>query len=327
MSLATRCTACGTVFRVVQDQLKVSEGWVRCGRCNEVFSALEGLFDLDRDASSDVRDAAASGPDANPGAVAPHEQGEFMAAPATNNGAPAALPRTDSGETTETPEEAGGPALQRIAVGAGAGAAIASPELGATESAMTPATPADELTADPAPEADADAAPEFVREAQAQARWHRPWIRAVLATAALVLALALVAQLAHHFRDALVARYPAASTALGDWCGIVECVIAPPRSIQDVLVDSTSLTRASTSDAFTLSLALRNRSSIPLAMPSVELTLTDASGQLVAKRVLRPADFRASSNLLAPGVETPLQVTLGVGSAGVTGYTIEIFNP
>jgi len=49
MSLATRCSACGTVFRVVQDQLKVSEGWVRCGRCNEVFNALEGLFDLERD--------------------------------------------------------------------------------------------------------------------------------------------------------------------------------------------------------------------------------------------------------------------------------------
>lgn len=49
MSLATRCTQCGTVFRVAQDQLKVSEGWVRCGRCDEVFSALEGLFDLERE--------------------------------------------------------------------------------------------------------------------------------------------------------------------------------------------------------------------------------------------------------------------------------------
>src|SRR4249920_554257 len=49
MSLATRCTSCGTVFRVVQDQLKVSEGWVRCGRCDAVFNALEGLFDLGRD--------------------------------------------------------------------------------------------------------------------------------------------------------------------------------------------------------------------------------------------------------------------------------------
>src|SRR5205809_5561431 len=49
MSLATRCTSCGTVFRVVQDQLKISEGWVRCGRCEQVFNALEGLFDLERD--------------------------------------------------------------------------------------------------------------------------------------------------------------------------------------------------------------------------------------------------------------------------------------
>ena len=49
MSLATRCTQCGTIFKVVQDQLKVSEGWVRCGRCHEVFNALEGLFDLERD--------------------------------------------------------------------------------------------------------------------------------------------------------------------------------------------------------------------------------------------------------------------------------------
>jgi len=53
MSLATRCTSCGTAFRVVQDQLKVSEGWVRCGRCNAVFNALEGLFDLGRDAPAD----------------------------------------------------------------------------------------------------------------------------------------------------------------------------------------------------------------------------------------------------------------------------------
>lgn len=49
MSLATRCTHCGTIFKVVQDQLKVSEGWVRCGRCHEVFNALPTLFDLEKD--------------------------------------------------------------------------------------------------------------------------------------------------------------------------------------------------------------------------------------------------------------------------------------
>jgi predicted Zn finger-like uncharacterized protein len=37
MSLLTQCPACTTLFRVVQDQLRVSQGWVRCGQCSEVF--------------------------------------------------------------------------------------------------------------------------------------------------------------------------------------------------------------------------------------------------------------------------------------------------
>jgi len=47
MNLATRCAHCGTVFRVVLDQLRVSEGWVRCGRCDAVFNAADALFDVD----------------------------------------------------------------------------------------------------------------------------------------------------------------------------------------------------------------------------------------------------------------------------------------
>jgi predicted Zn finger-like uncharacterized protein len=58
MSLATRCPACGTIFRVVQDQLKVSEGWVRCGQCHEVFHGIESLFDLESDPALTARRAA-----------------------------------------------------------------------------------------------------------------------------------------------------------------------------------------------------------------------------------------------------------------------------
>ncbi len=39
MSLITQCPACSTMFRVVPDQLRISEGWVRCGQCDEVFDA------------------------------------------------------------------------------------------------------------------------------------------------------------------------------------------------------------------------------------------------------------------------------------------------
>jgi predicted Zn finger-like uncharacterized protein len=56
MSLITRCPACGTMFRVVPDQLRISEGWVRCGQCAEVFDAARNLQVL----TPPVRSAAAS---------------------------------------------------------------------------------------------------------------------------------------------------------------------------------------------------------------------------------------------------------------------------
>ncbi|MBS0426160.1 MAG: zinc-ribbon domain-containing protein [Proteobacteria bacterium] len=45
MSLVTRCPACSTAFKVVRDQLRISEGWVRCGRCSQVFDATLDLQD------------------------------------------------------------------------------------------------------------------------------------------------------------------------------------------------------------------------------------------------------------------------------------------
>lgn len=39
MSFVTRCTACDTLFKVRADQLKVSDGWVRCSQCAAVFDA------------------------------------------------------------------------------------------------------------------------------------------------------------------------------------------------------------------------------------------------------------------------------------------------
>jgi predicted Zn finger-like uncharacterized protein len=32
------------MFKVVPDQLRMSDGWVRCGQCNEVFDANANLY-------------------------------------------------------------------------------------------------------------------------------------------------------------------------------------------------------------------------------------------------------------------------------------------
>ncbi|MFD2452858.1 zinc-ribbon domain-containing protein [Ideonella paludis] len=72
MSLATRCPACSTTFKVVQDQLKISEGWVRCGHCQEVFNALHSLFDLHpRCLSSRLRHRFGNGPALSPMSIWP----------------------------------------------------------------------------------------------------------------------------------------------------------------------------------------------------------------------------------------------------------------
>jgi predicted Zn finger-like uncharacterized protein len=43
-SAVTQCPECATRFRVTDEQLSVSEGMVRCGRCNAVFNAEEHFY-------------------------------------------------------------------------------------------------------------------------------------------------------------------------------------------------------------------------------------------------------------------------------------------
>ena len=43
MSQTTRCPSCSTLFKVVADQLRISDGWVRCGHCKQVFDASQHL--------------------------------------------------------------------------------------------------------------------------------------------------------------------------------------------------------------------------------------------------------------------------------------------
>jgi len=138
----------------------------------------------------------------------------------------------------------------------------------------------------------------------------------------------LAAQVGHHQRDAIAAQWPELRPTLDQWCAQAGCRIEALRRIEDISVESTALTRVSApADAFRLAVALRNRGGLPLALPSVDLSLTDADGQLVARRALGPADFRASMAPIAPGGETALQLTLSAGSPRVAGYTVEIFYP
>jgi predicted Zn finger-like uncharacterized protein len=96
MSLITRCPACGTMFKVVADQLKVSQGWVRCGHCAEVFDAATHL--LPRESAS-LKPARLELADLMPAPLAPDadEQEVTLASPLQES-AETQLPQRAVGE-------------------------------------------------------------------------------------------------------------------------------------------------------------------------------------------------------------------------------------
>jgi hypothetical protein len=138
--------------------------------------------------------------------------------------------------------------------------------------------------------------------------------------------LALALQAGHHFRDTLAAQSPTLRAPLLAWCRFAGCKLEAPRRIEEVLVESTALTRAPGQDAFVLSITLRNRSTLALRLPSIDLTLTDGNGRLVARRALAPRDFYAPE-VVPAGAEAALQTMLTAGTSSVVGYTVEIFYP
>jgi predicted Zn finger-like uncharacterized protein len=288
MSLATRCPACGTVFRVVRDQLKVSDGWVRCGRCTEVFDAGQRLFDLEQGSAP---------------AAPPHT--DRPAVPPVAPGAP--VPAAPAGDTAAQ-------------AGAMAAPAVTAP--------IAPAADAEPAPAD-APPAEAVKAPMpgFVRRADRAAHWRQPGRRAALAVLSLGLTLLLALQMALHYRDHLAAASPTARPVLLAACRLFGCRVEPPRRIDALHVDSSGLLRVHDSTLYRLSLVVQNKSATAVRMPAIDLALTDAQGQTMARRVLVAAEMGQSGDSLAGASEAALQATLDLGGRQVAGYTVELFYP
>jgi predicted Zn finger-like uncharacterized protein len=327
MSLATRCTACGTIFRVVQDQLKVSEGWVRCGRCDEIFNAMDGLFDLERDAPREgsATVSAPEQPTVEPEAE-PEPEAESSRTDADADVAPEEL-LAPPGDTAHVEPDAPVDGLDRHEFADARFHADALQEETAQDAGADALAPLGDVVSDLGAQAHTPA-PDFVTRAEQAQRWQQPRMRLALSVAALLLAGVFAAQAMHHFRDQAAARWPGSTPALTTWCEWMNCRIEPPRRVEDISVESTSLIHSvAGSDAFKLSVTLRNRGTTPIALPSFDLSLTDAAGQLVARRALSPTDFRAAPLALNAGADATLQLMLSAGNRQVTGYTVEVFYP
>ena len=304
--LATRCPACSTVFRVVPDQLRVSEGWVRCGRCSEVFDASRSLTDID---TGEPRQAALAAPPV--AAPAPAEDDAWIGRIAEPSRAPE--PARDS-----QPVDSDFTADERAT----------RPDGSAATAGLTATDP----------RAEPGDRPSFVVRAERAERWRRPPVRAALAVVIVAGTLGLAAQAAVEYRDLAAARFPATRPLLVQACAALGCTVEAARVIDSLAVESSGLVRVEKSSIYRLSVVLRNRATIDVALPALDVTLTDSQGRLIARKVVRVADLGAAQATIGAGREIALQATLQAAAAAsapapalaletIAGYTIELFYP
>jgi predicted Zn finger-like uncharacterized protein len=473
-SLATACPSCSTVFRVVQDQLKVSQGWVRCGRCHEVFNALEALFDLDK--RRDVEPAARRGNPGLPSAAPPGST--YPAAPAPGgwddtstaalpdnrrsavsaaaalrdrlaarsggNVSPPSPPAARTGMLVEEPhvneaeldtrfepkffDADSAPGSRRPPVSGGraseeprttsSGAASAPPvaAVSAAPAPLAPVAAAHEvpkawtlsagagndtdprrepwlmspvaasagLTSDdragdhwnetivdpammsvdvpagaaltsraaspmqaaaapvggdiyqPAPIVETHSGvaaagpmtqPGFLRDAERNARWQRPWVRLLLSLVCLLLLATAALQLGIRNRDRYAARWPVTRPVLAQVCTWLGCSLQPPRLLEALVVETSSLTRPPGIDGLRLQIVLRNRVDHEVAAPHVELTLTDAAGAVAARRVFNPGEFGVTRAVLGSQQDGNWSLVFNTPLRNIAGYTVSVFYP
>ncbi len=321
------------MFKVVADQLKVSDGWVRCGHCDGVFDA-SAHFQASAEPESlevsetDVQDTYPPAPEFL-AAEEPLVITEQLTAPVT-----ATLPGAgvdgfskDFAAPLRPPAWSEAPVAPHLfapshsddaSVSAPLSSYLSAPEAadvtaqddhahsqhgtdrrtlyGTTKSnkALNSAK-TDDARRQPLPEVT------FVQTAQRRDTPKSPLYKLLAVLLALVLLSALALQVIVHERDALAARYPASLPALEVLCQTMDCQINPPRVIEAITIDSSSFTQTGP-DAYRLNVVLKNTRSAVVAMPALEVTLTGSQNEVLIRKVLLPSDIGASSNRLEPAV-------------------------
>ena len=337
MSLVTRCPACQTLFRVVSDQLRISDGWVRCGQCNEIFDASSHLQ------SAPLIDSAAFQATPQSEVVPTSDNQTIGSAETVVEEVPPNQDVEPVNHSVKSIETEGAPlGVQSVAPPLDRSDEDVPPlraqSRGDDEDLRAPLVTQDVEQSAPAllvpsqsEEQPAVAAVvSFMRRADQPSPWHRRGVRVSLALLGLVLGLGLIAQVVVHQRDRIAALQPASRPMLLALCGVLGCEVRPLMQIESIMIDNSSFTKIR-GEAYRLNFALRNAASTVLALPALELTLTDTQDRAILRRVFLPAELGASATQFAAGEEwaASLAVNLHVnGSADrIAGYRLLAFYP
>ena len=338
MSFITQCPACETQFKVTPDQLKMSEGWVRCGHCQHVFDASLNLQpwwpEPQTPAEAKPEDSEDALPDPQPSPDAVDQDGiqtrgdvpaaTHEPARADETAGEYAPARTDASLDEREPvfDLPPNPDESMVSVAQPMSATVDPEPVGLDAHNPSPSEP-------PADTSPLQPIPSFIKRAMQKAYWHQTSVRLTLYLLITMLLMVLSAQWVYRHKDQLAANHESLRPLLVGFCGVLRCEITLPRQLSEVVIDSSSFVRRE-ANRFDFQLMLRNRADVEVAMPTLELTLTDIENQVIARRIIDPADWPESPSSLAAQAEWPLQLELLLEvppTQIVTGYQAELFYP
>ena len=164
-------------------------------------------------------------------------------------------------------------------------------------------------------------------EEEAPAAVSRAWSLGVV-----LLLLVIGTELAFAFRAPLAQRYPPLRAYLESACARAGCTVPWPRDDRLLkLEDSELLEVPGRPGEIALGARIRNLATVAQEYPHLELTLTDVSGQVAARRVLRPSEYLGHAErpdeVLAAGAEVAIQLRLQTPRIKPTGYELLLFYP
>ncbi len=155
----------------------------------------------------------------------------------------------------------------------------------------------------------------------------RPTVRLALRVAALMLGVGLVLQSMLHARETIAAHWPSTEPALQRLCAPFGCQVEAPRDLQALQVQSVTFQEAGSAGLYNLNVVLFNRSELRVRMPALDLRISDARGEVAARRVLTPAEMERRERSIPPGSETTLQASLRIEQPNISGYEVTVFYP
>ncbi len=334
MALATTCPQCKTSFKVVPDQLKLRKGLVRCGKCQHVFSGIDYISHVTPPViqavpppqppevikASKKLDLASSNDEAlNTAFFIP----DTVLAPTTQMMTEAFENRISRDQSRTSKEPARPPSSIKLHKDDNADKSQRSGNAKSSLFAQKEVTNTDE--------------PEAINffsntDDRGGFRGFSNRTDVYLLLMGIVLSVVLLGQILIGARDSIATKLTGAAPAVEMLSDLFGLKTQAPRQLDSLTIESFELQASAVSGVFAMNALLKNAAPHAVRWPAIELSLTDATGNSLLKKVLLPTDYLYASvqpeisGFKASG-ELALKLAIDIGDTSPNGFSAALFYP